>query len=275
MLEPSPEKPPVGLERHVQVLDCETDVVDRAGRIHFSIVCERLAATMRVPALALVLAAVLLAGCGGGKKTAKPNGEAAKPAAEVLADTRAAATSASSAHVSGNIVSSGTVISLDLVLERGKGAKGSVSTSGLQFDLVEIGRTVYIHGSDAFYAHFAGSAIAQLLHGKWLKASTSQRRFRALAPLTSIRAIFARVSSRHGKLVSEGKTTYHGQQVVEIRDTSDDSKLYVAATGTPYPVALVGGKKNESGTIAFDRWNASVSLTAPKGAIDISQFGGA
>ena len=57
------------------------------------------------------------------------------------------------------------------------------------------------------------------------------------------------------------------------RDTSDGSKLYVAATGKPYPVAIVGGK-NQSGTIAFDDWNKSVSLSAPSDAIDIGQFGG-
>jgi hypothetical protein len=228
---------------------------------------------MRVSALALVLAAVLLAGCGGGKKTAKKNGEASKPPNRVLADAKAAATSASSAHVSGNIVSSGTAVSLDLVLERGKGAKGSISTGGLKFDLVRIGDTAYIHGSDAFYQHYAG-AYAQLLHGKWLKVSTSQAQFGSLVPLTSIGAIFAEVGSHHGKLANKGNTTYKGQQVVEIRDTSDGSKLYVAATGTPYPVAIVGARKHQSGAIAFDDWNASVGLTAPKNAVDISQFGG-
>ena len=87
-------------------------------------------------------------------------------------------------------------------------------------------------------------------------------------------ALFAEVSSNHGKLVNDGTTDYNGQQVVKIRDTSDNSKLYVAATGKPYPVAIVGGKKSASITLRFDRWNNSVSLTAPKGAIDISQFGG-
>jgi hypothetical protein len=229
---------------------------------------------MRVSALALVLTAALLASCGGHGKAAKPNGEASKPAGRVLADAKAAATSASSVHVSGDIVSSGTPISLDLDMARGKGAKGSMSTGGLEFDLVRIGDTAYIRGSDAFYKHFAGAAIAQLLHGKWLKASVAQGRFRSFAPLTSIGLLFAKVSASHGKLANDGTTTYKGQQVVTIRDTSDNSKLYVAATGKPYPVALVGGKKSQSGTIAFGDWNEPVSLSAPKGAIDISQIGG-
>lgn len=229
---------------------------------------------MRVPALALVLTAALLAGCGSSKKESASNGEASKSPTQVLADAKAAATNAASAHVAGSIVSGGTPISLDLSMARGKGAKGSMSTNGLSFDLVRVGDTVYIKGSDEFYKHFAGAAVAQLLHGNWLKASATQGQLKSLAPLTSIGALFTGISTHHGKLASEGTTTYHGQKVAEIRDTSDNSKLYVAATGKPYPVAIVGGKKGQSGAITFDDWNKSVSLSAPSDAIDISQFGG-
>jgi hypothetical protein len=239
-----------------------------------AIVFERLAATMRPLALALAVTVALLAGCGGHSKAAAPNDEATKPAQRVLADARAAATRASSAHVSGSIRSSGTPITLDLSTARGRGAKGSMSTNGLKFDLVRIGDTLYIRGSDAFYQHFAGAAVAQLLHNRWLKAPATKGRLKSLAPLTSLGALFAGVSSHHGKLVNDGNTTYKGQAVVAIQDTSDNSKLYVAATGKPYPVAIVGGKKGRSGTITFGDWNSPVSLSAPSSAIDISSVGG-
>jgi hypothetical protein len=224
-------------------------------------------------ALALVLTAALLAGCGSSGKSPKPNDEASKPANRVLADAQAAATTASSAHVSGSLESAGTPITLDLSTARGKGAKGSMSTNGLKFDLVRIGDTLYIRGSDSFYKRFAGPA-ASLLHGKWIKASATHGRLASLGTLTSVGALFMRISSHHGKLANDGKTTYKGRPVVAIRDTSDDSKLYIAAPGKPYPVALVGGKKNQSGAITFDDWNKPVSLSAPSDAIDISQFGG-
>jgi hypothetical protein len=229
---------------------------------------------MRASVLALVLAVVLLAGCGGSSKTAKPNGEASRPPGRVLADARAAAASATSGHVSGSVTSNGTPITLDLSMARGKGAKGSMSANHLGFDLVRIGDTGYIRGSDAFYEHFAGAGIAQLLHGKWLRAPLTKGRFSSLAPLTSIDLLLGKVSANHGKLVNEGETTYKGQRVVAIRDTSDNSKLYVAGIGKPYPVALVGGKTNQSGTITFGEWNKRVTLTAPSGAIDLSQLGG-
>jgi hypothetical protein len=228
---------------------------------------------MRVPALALILTAVLLAGCGSGHEKAQSNGEASKPANQVLANAKAAATAADTVHVSGSIVSGGTPIKLDLSMARDKGAKGSMSTNGLSFNLVRVGDTLYIKGSDEFYKHFAGATVAQLLHGKWLKASATQGQLKSLAPLTNIGALFAGISANHGKLENKGATAFQGQRVVEIRDTSDNSKLYVAATGKPYPVAIVGGKQNQSGTITFGNWNANVSLSPPSNALDISKLG--
>jgi hypothetical protein len=274
VLDPGSEEPLVGVESAVEILDRESDVVHRARRVHRPIVFERLAARMRVSALALLLTALLLAGCGGTGKSAKANGEASKSANRVVADAKAAAASASGVHVSGSIVSAGNPITLDVSMTGGKGAKGSMTTNGLEFDLVRVGGIVYIRGSDDFYKQFGGAAVAQLLHGKWLKSSITSGRFAALAPLTDINQLFGEISSNHGKLANDGAKTYKGQQVVEIRDTSDNSKLYVAATGKPYPVALVGGKKSESGTITFDDWNKSVSVSAPEGAYDISKLGG-
>ena len=77
------------------------------------------------------------------------------------------------------------------------------------------------------------------------------------------------ISSQHGKLTNDGQTTYKGAKVVAIRDTSDGSKLYVAATGRPYPVAIVAGGKGKSGAVTFGDWNKSVSLSAPSNAVAI------
>src|SRR4029079_12177990 len=186
-----------------------------------AIVFERLATTMRATVAALVVTAALLAGCGSSGTTENANDEASKPPGGVLADAKAAATSASSAHVAGSIKANGTPTTLDLTTARSKGAKGSMSTNGLKFDLVRIGDTVYIRGSDEFYKHFAGAAAAQLLHGKWLKAPATRGQLKSIAPLTSIGALFNGISSQHGKLANDGKTSYKGQDVVAIRDTSD------------------------------------------------------
>lgn len=62
--------------------------------------------------------------------------------------------------------------------------------------------------------------------------------------------------------------------MVAIRDTTQGGTLYVAASGTPFPVAVVKSKGSSAGGISFDQWNQPVKLTAPKGALDFSKLAG-
>ncbi len=215
---------------------------------------------------------VLAAGCGGGGGGAKSNGEATKSAAQVVADAEAAAVSAGAVHVSGSIVDAGQPLTLDLQLVKDKGGKGTMSESGLSFDLVRVGDTAYIQGSDAFWKKFGGSAAATLFHGKWLKGSATTGDLAALTQLTDISKLFKAALGGHGTLKNGGETTYQGEKAVAIKDTTKGGTLYVSATGTPYPIALVGGKSK--GAVSFDSWNKSVSISTPKDAIDISKLGG-
>jgi hypothetical protein len=212
---------------------------------------------------------VLVAGCGG--SGSKSNGEAKKAASQVLADALAAAQGASGVHVSGSIVSGGEPLTLDLGLDKGTGGSGTMSENGLSFQLIRVGGKAYIKGSDAFYKKFAGAGAAQLLHGKWLEGSATTGNLAALTSLTDISKLFNGALASHGKLSNGGETTYKEQKVVAIKDTSKDGILYVAATGTPYPVAIVGA--NKSGAISFDEWGKTVTITAPKNAVDLDKLG--
>ena len=220
----------------------------------------------------LLLAAAVAAGCGGGSGGGTTNRTPVKPARQALAAAVHAARRATSVHVSGRLVSGRTPLALDLTLARGKGAKGAVTQSGVSFDLVQMNGRIYIQGSNAFWQRYAPTAAA-LLRGHWISAPAGKGPFAQLAPLTSASKLFALVEASHGRLVNDGLRTFDGEKVTQIRDTSDGSKLYVAAVGTPYPVALVGGRKHSADQLRFDRWNAQVSLSAPQRAIDISQLG--
>jgi len=219
----------------------------------------------------LVAAAALLTGCGG--SGAKSNGEAQKSAVQVAKDTVAAATAASAVHVAGSIVSSGTPLTLDITIVKGAGGSGTMSEQGLTFQLVRVNGKAYIKGSDAFYKKFAGPSVAALLHDKWLEGSATTGNLAALTALTDISKLFNGALGSHGALKNEGETTYKGQKVVAIKDLSKGGTLYVAATGTPYPVAIVGSGSN-GGAILFGNWNKPVPITAPKGAIDLGKLSG-
>lgn len=228
---------------------------------------------MRSRALGTVaVAAALLAGCGG--SSAKSNGEAAKSAEQILTDTRVAAQSASSVHYSGTIDTNGTRIELDLQLVAGKGGKGIIRLGGQRIDIIRIGAKAYFKGSPAFYRQFGGAAAAQLLKGKWLAASATSGDLASFTPLTDIKSLFGLVKP-HGTLSKSSETTLAGQKVIAIRSSKTDTgTLYVATTGKPYPVELTKPSGPSYGTLRFDHWNEQVTLTAPKGAIDLSKLKG-
>jgi hypothetical protein len=219
--------------------------------------------------LGLGLLAGLLGGCGGGGSSSG-NGVAAKNPTEIVAATKAAADAATSAHVSGAIVSNGSPITLNLDLASG-GGRGQLSLGGLGFELIEAGGTVYIKGSAAFYRHIGGAAAAQLLQGRWLKAPTTTPEFASIASLTDLHRLIDATLANHGTLAKTGTTTVSGQRVVGVTDQTKGGTLYVATTGKPYPIQIAKSGAG-GGTVSFDRWNEAVTITPPANAIDITQL---
>lgn len=223
---------------------------------------------MLAASVLVALAVVALAGCGG---SSSGNGVSSKSASEILAASKAAAGSASSVHVAGSLSSGGTPITLDLDLVSGHGGRGQISEGGLSFELIVVDGTVYIKGSSAFYSHFGGSAAAQLFKGKWLRSPAKGSELASLASLTNFGRLLEQTLASSGVLVKGATSTVAGKPVIELRDTSKNGSLYVATTGQPYPVEIVK-RGSETGHVSFTRWNEPVSLSAPAGAIDLSQL---
>lgn len=218
----------------------------------------------------LLVLMVLAAGCGGGSSSSS-NGEATKSGRQVLADARKAAADATAVHVFGTFTSRGSKIAVDFVLGNDSG-KGFLKQGNARADVVRVGKTAYMRASLPFWRKYAGADAAQLLQDKWLQGSASKQPFAAFAKFLSMRGLIGdalKTPGNHGTLTNLGEKTYKGQRVVAIKDSKDGSILYVAATGTPFPVGGVG-----AGSLGFEDWNKPVSVAAPKGAVDISQFGG-
>ena len=224
--------------------------------------------TPRLLLLGMVLSMVALAGCGS---SSSGNGVASDAPAKIFARAKAAADSASSVYISGTIVSRGVPVSLEMELLAGKGGRGRVAQNGLSFELVQVGGIVYIDGSAAFYRHIGGSAAAQVLQGRWLKAPAGTPEFAPIAALTDLDELIGSALVSRGTLTSGGVTTMQGQKAVAIDDVSQGGTVYVATTGRPYPLEVVkdGGR---GGTVVFSRWNEPVTLVAPADAIDVTKL---
>jgi hypothetical protein len=218
----------------------------------------------------LVLAAsAALAGCGG--SGASSNGLESKSPEQILAAAKQAAGSAASVHVAGSIINEKKPISLDMELVAGKGAKGHLALEGLGFEIIEVEHAFYLRGSNAFYTKVAGPAAAALLQGKWLKVPTTSGEFASLAQLTNLSRLIDATLGNHGTLAKGPSTTVSGQKAVSVTDTTKGGTLYVASTGTAFPLQIAKTGSN-AGKVVFDRWNQPVALAAPSGAINIDQL---
>jgi hypothetical protein len=227
------------------------------------------AALLSVAAFALLL----LAGCGSSSSASSTpgNGVSAKTPDQIVEAAKAAAAAAVSAHVAGSIVSEGKPISIDMELLAGKGGKGEIKLEGLSVQIVEVDKAVYMNGSEAFYAHLAGTEAAKLLQGKWLKAPTSSGDFASFSSLTDLKKLVGGTLAAHGKLKAAGSATVEGQPAVGVTDSGAEGTLYVASTGTPYPLEIV--KHGASGgKVVFNRWNKPVTLTPPANWININRL---
>lgn len=220
------------------------------------------------PALAIAAA---LAGCGGSSPSG--NGVATKSPAQIVAAAKAAAAGAATVHVAGSIVSEGEPISLDMELVAGKGGRGRITLAGLTVELIDVDRSLYINGSPSFYARFAGPADARALQGKWLKGPAERGPLRSLASLTDLGELIDTALAGHGALTRAGTTTVAGRPAVGVTDRARGGTLYVAATGTPYPLE-VAERGAAGGRIVFEEWNQPVTLAAPAHPINIKQLQG-
>ena len=220
---------------------------------------------IRLAAVA-TLGVSLLGACGGGSASA--NGEASKPADQILKDAQAATGSASTVHITGSIDTGGNRVQLDVVADHTRGG-GVITEAGMVFDTVLLGKTVYLKADAQTWTKAANPSVARMLADKWLKTTTNNQSFNEFTTLLDISKLVSNLTSS-GKLVKGSATVVDGVKVMPITDTgSDGGTLYVALTGSPYIVA-VRGPTAGSGSIHFGAYNSAKVPAPPAKAIDLS-----
>jgi hypothetical protein len=210
-----------------------------------------------------------LAGCSSSSSPA--SGEASKSASQIFSDAQQATQSVSSIHVFGRITSGADKIGVNVVDSTIRSG-GTISENGSTFQIVLSGKTIYLKASAATMSKLAGATAAgQLLGDKWLQTSTDNKDFGSLAGLFKLSNLIQNIKPQ-GAIHKGSVTNIDGQSVIMLTDTSHQGTLYVADTGPPYMIELVGGK-GESGKITFDQYGSAKPPAIPTGAINLDQLG--
>jgi hypothetical protein len=196
--------------------------------------------------------------------------------AEVMADAK----TASSLTLVGSITQTdGTGETVNLAIKPSAGCTGTIGTTGKgSFKLTKIGDTIYLDPDKKFWEANGGAAastIINLVNGKYIKVSSTDKTMGSVADLCDVSQIFATNGKQDS--LSKGKvTTLNGTQVLPLNDTSEGSVSYVTDTSKPQLVEITSpkGAKNGSGKITVT-YGAPVTLTAPPASqiIDGSKLG--
>lgn len=215
------------------------------------------------------LACALAAGCGS---SPAPHAPARSTAAEgssarsLLAQVRRAAFSARTVRLRGSISGPRGPIQVDVGIVADKGGTGRVTAHGNPLQLTVVGSRAYVRAPAAAYAALAPSAAARLA-GRWVLLSDRSAATEALRRVSSLAAVLDAALTEHGELYSAGETAVDGRRAIRLRDARGGS-LYVAAVGTPYPLAIEPA--HSDGTrLELTDWNQPVRLTAPRSSLDL------
>jgi hypothetical protein len=221
---------------------------------------------LRVIAVA-VGAGVLVAACGSSGPAS--NGVANESASQILTAAVNAMKSASSGSVSGTEVESGKSESLSgsfFAVD----ADVTLVTNGETINVIKVGANDYIKAPSAYWAS-SGVPSADLgkVNEVWISIPDSTA---GLGSEFTLSGLASSLTKDVGTLEKGTTSTIDGQAVVAITSTSQKGTLYVATTGTPYPVEVT---KTGSGgsTLTFSGWNQGSTPTAPAGAETIAELG--
>jgi hypothetical protein len=238
-----------------------------------------LRAVTRLWIAGLVAATVagLLAGCGGAGRLAtvgnglpSPTGGSAAPlpsgtpgAADLLRQARAAFLAAPTVHVSGTAVRGADAFVIDARLKGSSGGTATVKTSGETVDVLRIGDDAYVGGDLAFWRSVTGDeARARAMVGSYVRTGASEPNFASYVAFTQP-STYAEVLPDPAAPATLGATTViRGGPVIAVRDRSG-STLYVARTGTAYPMRLDGLTGRQVVFLDFADYGAPLPLRAP------------
>jgi hypothetical protein len=144
--------------------------------------------------------------------------------------------------------------------------------NGAKLNLVNVGGKLYLRAGGDFWAQNGiPASAASLLDGRWVvvpgQAAGALSQFSLKGLADQLR------HPSNGTIKDAVHTgTVDGRKVVVVTE-SDGSTLDVAATGTPYPLRIVD-KDSESSTITASEFGKKTTITAPSGALDLSQLAG-
>jgi len=227
---------------------------------------------MRLPSSVVILASGALLGLAACGSSGSAGSRMNPPAASLYSDALAALKAAQSVRLSGTIMNKGQVIRIDMGFLRSGAVSGSLSgpiagASGVSFHLIVTGGAAYVLVDKQFFQSVlqrngaAASACATFC-GKYIKVPAKQ--FSSFN-LNGLIAQAFRSNIKVSPTVTS--STINGKSAYRLTDTVKGEHLYVAKSGTHYPIEVT---QPGSGVLTFSEWNSVPPISAPSASQVVS-----
>ncbi|UQX02853.1 hypothetical protein [Streptomyces sp. RerS4] len=205
--------------------------------------------------------AVTGTGCGGVVEDPDKgtNGVGKLSADKIEDQAKAAATGASSVHLSGTLVSGGKSFTLDMRLKADGGSGEVKSQDDTTFQLLRVGEQLYLKAGAAFWGT---SDSAGKLGDKYVKVPEGDPSYKQFRGFTDMHVLLDGLLGLQGKLTKGAYTKVGQTRVVPVSaDAGRGGKLSVSLDGTPYPLLMerAGG----AGRVELSEWGKPFPLDPP------------
>lgn len=237
----------------------------------------------KIALVALALAATVLAGCqdDAGKAPAAAaspaptgTGIGALSADEILQRAKAALAEAKSYRAKGRFDQGGQQTTIDLKVD-GPDFTSVMSFGKAEVELLAVGGKKYIRPNEQFWTMSTdarqGEALARGIGDRWVAGADQDRSFAELFTIGSADEFLKPT----GALSKGQEKKVGGVPAIGLKDAGDpDSVFYVATTGKPYPLQLVG--KGDSAVVFSDFGAAFPGIKAPAAdrVVDLGEVAG-
>ncbi|MFD0329031.1 hypothetical protein ACFQZC_14740 [Streptacidiphilus monticola] len=181
---------------------------------------------------------------------------------QIVKQAETAMAAATSLRVKGAMTDSGTHGTIDMVMVKGVGCQGTVDLSDEGgMSIVTLGKTIYLKLDSTFLKAMGLGSRASRLKGKYVKTTDSNKDLAAMASFCDLNTFAHGGTSSGDTYTKGGLSTVGGQQVLSLKDNSDNSSVLVTVAA-PHRVVQINGPTAADGSVTVT-YDVAAHITPP------------